>query len=341
MRTGLRIAYATPLISASYGLTALSARARDNVVSPDEAELLVGERNELPIAVPGEGFEVEEEGDGYATVTVDGSSSADPDGTIKQYRWTLRGEWLSSDPVATVRLPIGTHRLLLTVTDDKGDTGEAKIRIRVKRLPDQDPPDAGREPESDQVESDEGSDDLPTPPYKVEAKQKNAEVAITWKVEPSILPPYRVYRAIDDEIDDPELTEEEEYDELDWILIREEWEKLSYRDKDVQVGVPYLYVVRSVDGVNESERSNVAEITLVPIEDEEPVDEAPAEEPSEEPPVQVAPPTSTPIPDTPTPIPDTPTPVPDTPTPVPDTPTPVIEPEIEVAPPEEVNNEEG
>jgi hypothetical protein len=328
------------VISASFGLTSLNAAARDNVVSPDEAELLVGERNELPIAVPGEGFEVEEDGDGYATVTVDGSSSADPDGTIKTYLWTLKGEWLSNDAVATVRLPVGTHRLLLTVTDDKGDTGEAKIRIRVKRRSNQGAPDDEQqpEPETDQVQDDTGEQgvELPPAPYRVEAKQKNTEVAITWKVDPDVPAPYRIYRAIDDEIDDPELTVEEEYDALHWILIREEWEKLSYRDADVQVGVPYLYTVRSFDGVDESERSNVAAITVQQI-DEEPVGEAPPEEPGAdptEPPVQEAPPTNTPVP-------DTPTPVPDTPTPVPDTPTPVVEPEVEEPPPDEEAEAEG
>ena len=56
------------------------------------------------------------------------------------------------------------------------------------------------------------------------------------------------------------------------MRIREEWEKLSYRDADVQVGVPYLYAVRSFDGINESERSNIVAITMEPIPDEPPVD---------------------------------------------------------------------
>jgi len=331
VRAGLRLAYSTPLLTASYRLSWLSAQSKDDGsrISYDGAEEIAIPENQNPVAVPGKGFETTDDGDGFATVTLDGSSSADGDGTIVSFKWTLKGEWLSDQAVAIVRLPIGTHRVLLTVEDDKGAIGQAKIRIRVK---------AGEstvvEEASEDAEPAEVS--LPRPPYGVESKQKNTEVAITWKVDPDVPAPYRIYRAIDDEIDDPELTVEEEYDALHWILIREEWEKLSYRDADVQVGVPYLYAVRSFDGVNESERSNVAAITVQQI-DEEPVGEAPPEEPGAdptEPPVQEAPPTNTPVP-------DTPTPVPDTPTPVPDTPTPVVEPEVEEPPPDEEAEAEG
>lgn len=325
VRTGLRLVYAVPLISASYSLSSLQAAAKDSRVSPDVAANLVDGPNTPPVAVTGDGFEVEDtDGDGFETVTVDGSSSADPDGTIVSYVWSRGEDVLSREVVASVQLPVGTHRLLLTVTDDKGDSASAKIRIRVKRGPEpQTTPPEDAPPDQDQVappdettpEPEQQSAELPPPPYDVEATQKNAEIAITWKVEPSVQPPYRVYRALDDGLQHTE----EEIDKFDWVLIREEWEKLSYRDADVQVGVAYLYTVRSFDGVNESKRSNIVAITPQQIEEAPPL-ETPTPEVIEEPPTA----TVEVIPDTPTPaeviVEDTPTEVP--------------------PPPEDVNNEE-
>lgn len=273
-------------------------------MSPDEAAKLTEGRNSPPVAVPGDGFEVEDlDGDGVETVTVDGSSSADPDGNIVSYVWSLGDQVMSRKVVAKIQLPVGTHRLVLTVTDDQGESASAKIRIRVKNAPkeavdptEEPPPDQDQarldpteettpEPEQDSVQ-------LPPPPYGVEAKQKNLEIAITWKVEPTVQPPYHVYRTLDDGLEHTD----EEIDKFDWLLVREEWEKLSYRDVDVQVGVPYLYTVRSFDGVNESLRSNIVAITLQPIEEEPPA-ETPTPEQIEDPPTA----TVEVIPDTPTP----------------------------------------
>lgn len=302
VRAGLRVAYAAPLISASYSLSSLEAAAKDARVSEDEAAKLIDGRNSSPVAIPGEGFEVEDtDGDGFETVTVDGSSSADPDGTITSYTWSLGKNVVAEGVVATIQLPVGTHRLVLTVTDDKGESNSAKIRIRVKRgaaaeaqpteesAPDQPEPTQAVEPDPNLQTA-----ELPPPPYDVEAKQKNAEIAITWKVEPSVQPPYRIYRTLDDGLQHTD----EEIDKFDWQLIREEWEKLSYRDADIQIGVAYLYIVRSFDGTNESERSNIAAITPQAIAEEPPVD-TPTPEVAEEPPTA----TVEVIPDTPTPEP--------------------------------------
>jgi hypothetical protein len=298
VQTGVRVAYAAPLISASYSLSSFSASARKNAaVSEDEAAKLVEGTNTLPVAIPGEGFEVEDtDGDGVESVTVDGSASADPDGRIVKYSWSFAGNIVSRTSIATVELPVGTHRLVLTVTDDKGESASARIRIRVKAGPIQE---GSPDPEVK-------TETLPPPPYEVEVNQKNAEIAITWKVEPSVQPPYRVYRTLDDGLKHTE----EEIDKFDWLLIREEWEKLSYRDADVQVGVPYFYAVRTFDGTNESVRSNIVGITLQPIADAPTVEAPPADTPTPRvvektptPTVEVAPNTPTPevvIEDTPT-----------------------------------------
>jgi hypothetical protein len=301
VRGGFRLAYAAPLITATYGLAPLRAGAVDDVLSSDQA-LRAAEQgtaeNQPPVAAPGEGFEVtDSDGDGFETVTVDGSASADPDGRIASYRWTFRDEVVGSDAVATVTLPVGTHRLELTVTDDKGATDARRMRIRV--YPGEQPQE--QEPVQDETQAEEQQTDaapaepaLPPAPYGLEAKQKFAEVALTWTADAGTPVPIRVYRTVDDGLNRP-------LDELEWVLLWEEWSQPSYRDAAVEVGVPYLYVVRSFDGVNESERSNVAAITLTPVEQpveeapveqapvEEPVvDEAPVEQPTEEPAVEEA-----------------------------------------------------
>jgi PKD repeat protein len=54
------------------------------------------------------------------TLTLDGSASADPDGTILFYNWSTNGVTIASDVQADVTLPIGTNTIVLAVTDDQG-----------------------------------------------------------------------------------------------------------------------------------------------------------------------------------------------------------------------------
>jgi hypothetical protein len=273
-------------------VTALSARA--DQVSSDEAALVADTVNQEPIAVAGESQTVtDDDGDGFADVTLDGSGSADPDGTIVKYLWSLDGTWLSDQAIATVKLPVGTHQVQLSVTDNSGDSTDSTVQIQVNGG-------AVSQPEPT-------APPLPPAPFQVEAKQKLAEVAITWQVQPDSAPPYRVYRCVDDGTLDNGLEHTpEEIDAFNWVLVGEVSDKLSYRDADVQVGGKYLYSVKSFDGTNESERSSIARITVQAVE------EPPTATPPPPPP---DPPTPTPVPDTPTPEP----PPPDTPTPAADT----------------------
>jgi hypothetical protein len=307
VRGGARLAYSAPLVTASFGLNSLRADAKkkQDQISSDAGEILEPE-NTPPTAIPGEGFEVEDEdGDGFETVSVDGSNSTDSDGKIIAYQWMLGNESVADEAVATITLPVGTHRLTLTVTDDKGATASARIRIKVSR---------GSQSESTADEAPAGESvaeaDLPPAPYDVEARQKLAEIAITWKVEDFTPLPHRVYRTIDDGLD---RSTDELLDVLDWELIREEWEeKLSYRDATAKAGIPYFYEVRSFDGVNESNRSNVARIIPEAYVEEPAATEPPASDPPAEPTATTPPPapTATTAPPEPTVVPNTPTPEP-------------------------------
>ncbi len=94
--------------------------------------------NQPPVARPGDNVSVQLP---VNSVTLDGSSSSDPDGTIKTYLWELQ-----SGPEATIENPSeaktvvsklseGTYVFKLTVTDDQGATGSDTVTVTVLPLP--------------------------------------------------------------------------------------------------------------------------------------------------------------------------------------------------------------
>lgn len=68
---------------------------------------------------------------GKATVTLDGSKSSDPDGDKLTYRWTdADGERIATGEKPQIELPVGTHRIKLTVSDGElSDTDTVVIYI--------------------------------------------------------------------------------------------------------------------------------------------------------------------------------------------------------------------
>lgn len=240
---GSRLVYSVPLITASLRLADQLADAR-TAISRDTGDSDSTRQNQSPVAVAGDDLSVvDDDGDGFASVTLDGSSSGDPDGTIASFAWTLGNEVVSRDATATVNLPVGRHRLKLKVTDDNGASGQASVIVEVVGGTSQEEPTKATH--------------LPVAPHDLKAVQKKQEVALTWLVDGDGQPPYRIYRIIDDGSDKP-------MDEREWTLVWEEPSQLSYRDTAVEPRIPYLYTVRSFDGVNESDNSNVAGITLQP-----------------------------------------------------------------------------
>jgi len=68
---------------------------------------------------------------GSETVTLDGSGSTDADGSIVSYVWTEGGTQLTTGVSPTVDLAVGTHTIVLTVTDDDGATDSATVVVTV------------------------------------------------------------------------------------------------------------------------------------------------------------------------------------------------------------------
>jgi len=87
--------------------------------------------NQPPVANADADQTVRADGGGSASVALNGSLSSDLDGTISAYSWTLNGSPLASGPNPTVTLPVGTHTILLTVTDNAGTTAQDTVIITV------------------------------------------------------------------------------------------------------------------------------------------------------------------------------------------------------------------
>ena len=86
---------------------------------------------QLPWANAGPSLTLNAAPGGAATVTLDGAASADPGGTIVSYAWSDNGAPLAGGVQPVVNLAVGTHNILLTVTDDQGATGQAMATLTI------------------------------------------------------------------------------------------------------------------------------------------------------------------------------------------------------------------
>jgi serine protease AprX len=83
---------------------------------------------------------IDEADDGFAMVVLDGTGSADPDGVITGWVWTEDDTEIAAGETATVALAVGTHTIVLTVTDDLGATGSDTVVVTVDPAPPPPPP---------------------------------------------------------------------------------------------------------------------------------------------------------------------------------------------------------
>ena len=74
------------------------------------------------------------DGDGAEIVTLDGSTSSDPDGSIVSYEWREGSTVLGFSATPAVPISVGTHTLTLEVTDDRGDSGTDSVMVTVNAL---------------------------------------------------------------------------------------------------------------------------------------------------------------------------------------------------------------
>ncbi len=88
--------------------------------------------NRPPVADAGSDQTVSDaDGTEAEIVTLDGSGSYDPDGTISTYEWTEGAAILGTSDIITYDFAVGTHTVTLTVTDNEGATASDDVVITV------------------------------------------------------------------------------------------------------------------------------------------------------------------------------------------------------------------
>jgi hypothetical protein len=118
--------------------------------------------NQPPVADAGPDQTVTDTDDsGSEDVTLDGSASTDPDGTIASWSWAVEGTEIATGETATVPFDVGTYTVVLTVTDDGGATGTDDVMITVEAPVGNQPPTADAGPDQTVTDADNsGSEDV-------------------------------------------------------------------------------------------------------------------------------------------------------------------------------------
>ena len=130
-------ASATSEVPLNVGTHTLTLVVTDNrsAQGTDEVVIIVNSpAQQAPVADAGPDQTIlDSDSSGFEIVTLDGCASQDLDGTIIRYEWSEGDEVLAegTEPMAEVELPVGTHIVTLTVTDDDGARGCDEVIIRV------------------------------------------------------------------------------------------------------------------------------------------------------------------------------------------------------------------
>jgi hypothetical protein len=104
----------------------------DDVAQTFHSPLVSSEvTNPIPTAGPDQTL-TDTDASSSEPVTLDGSASTDPDGTIVSYSWTENDVEIATGVTPTVELPVGEHTITLTVTDDDGLTASDTVVITVQ-----------------------------------------------------------------------------------------------------------------------------------------------------------------------------------------------------------------
>lgn len=73
------------------------------------------------------------DGNGFETVTLDGSNSTTDLGTIDNYIWSIEGDQIATGEKPTVELPLGVNVITLTISTSENETSSANVTITIKQ----------------------------------------------------------------------------------------------------------------------------------------------------------------------------------------------------------------
>jgi hypothetical protein len=92
-----------------------------------------GAGNQPPVANAGPDQNVtDSDGNGSQSVTLNGTGSSDPDGTISSYVWKEGTTQIATGATPAVTLAVGTHTITLTVTDNDDATATDTVVVTVQ-----------------------------------------------------------------------------------------------------------------------------------------------------------------------------------------------------------------
>lgn len=139
----------TTTVTLSPGVHTFTLRVTDNSgeSTTDSVTITVTPNNAAPTARAGEDVSVTEGYDGFASITLDGSASSDPDGDPLSFTWSLDGELVTSDASTVLELPPGIYVATLLVADGRGGADSDELVIEVMALPPNNPPTADAGPD--------------------------------------------------------------------------------------------------------------------------------------------------------------------------------------------------
>jgi hypothetical protein len=123
----------TPTVVLGWGAHTISLTVTDNR-GATHSDSVVVTLNRIPVANAGPDQTLtDSDNNGTEPVTLNGSASSDPDGSIVNYLWQEGTMTLASgsSPVANVTLGLGVHTITLTVTDNRGSTGTDSVLVTI------------------------------------------------------------------------------------------------------------------------------------------------------------------------------------------------------------------
>jgi outer membrane autotransporter protein len=126
---------ATARVSLPVGIHALTLRVTDDddLIGEDQLTVTIVTDATAPIANAGTDQSlVDSDGDGSASVTLDGTASLDADGSIVSYQWLEGESEIATGANPLVVLSVGVHTLTLVITDDVGLTAQDQVTITVQ-----------------------------------------------------------------------------------------------------------------------------------------------------------------------------------------------------------------